>query len=54
MKIFSTVSGGCSGQAGLDAAQAQKPVEGTHRVCPCSNAARGNTGVRLHIGTDQI
>ncbi|ANF58731.1 organic hydroperoxide resistance protein [Halotalea alkalilenta] len=34
---------------GLDEADAQKLVEATHRVCPYSNATRGNVDVRLHV-----
>jgi len=34
---------------GLDEAQAQQLVETTHRVCPYSNATRGNVDVRLHV-----
>lgn len=34
---------------GLEQADAQRLVEATHRVCPYSNATRGNVDVRLHV-----
>ncbi len=34
---------------GMNEADAQKLVAATHRVCPYSNATRGNIDVRLHI-----
>lgn len=34
---------------GLDEEQARQLVEATHRVCPYSNATRGNVDVRLHV-----
>jgi len=34
---------------GLSGADAHKLVEATHRVCPYSNATRGNIEVRLHV-----
>jgi len=35
---------------GLDAAVAQKAVEEAHKVCPYSNATRGNVDVRVSAG----
>ena len=34
---------------GLSQADAQALVEATHRICPYSNATRGNVDVRLHV-----
>jgi osmotically inducible protein OsmC len=34
---------------GLPEAQARELVDATHRVCPYSNAVRGNVEVRLHV-----
>jgi osmotically inducible protein OsmC len=34
---------------GLPEAEARELVEATHRVCPYSNATRGNVDVRLHV-----
>lgn len=34
---------------GLDEAEAYKLIEATHKVCPYSNATRGNVDVRLHV-----
>jgi osmotically inducible protein OsmC len=34
---------------GLPEAQARQLVDATHRVCPYSNATRGNVEVRLHV-----
>ena len=34
---------------GLPEAEARELVEATHRVCPYSNATRGNIEVRLHV-----
>lgn len=34
---------------GMDKAQAQALVEKAHKVCPYSNATRGNIEVRLHV-----
>lgn len=34
--------------AGLNEADARKLVEATHKVCPYSNATRGNIDIRLH------
>lgn len=36
---------------GLDQADAQALVEAAHRICPYSNATRGNVDVRLHVTT---
>ena len=34
---------------GLDQADAQRLVEAAHKICPYSNATRGNVDVRLHV-----
>jgi lipoyl-dependent peroxiredoxin len=34
---------------GLPEAEARELVEATHRICPYSNATRGNVDVRLHV-----
>ena len=34
---------------GLPDADARELVQATHRVCPYSNAVRGNVDVRLHV-----
>lgn len=34
---------------GLDQADAQALVDAAHKVCPYSNATRGNVDVRLHV-----
>jgi len=34
---------------GLDETEAHKLIEATHKVCPYSNAVRGNVDVRLHV-----
>ncbi|ASL40342.1 MULTISPECIES: organic hydroperoxide resistance protein [Acetobacteraceae] len=34
---------------GLNEAEAHKLIEATHKVCPYSNATRGNVDVRLHV-----
>lgn len=35
--------------SGIDEAQAQELIEATHKVCPYSNATRGNVDARLHV-----
>lgn len=35
--------------SGIDEAQAQELVEAAHKVCPYSNATRGNVDARLHV-----
>jgi len=35
---------------GLPEEQARTLLEATHRICPYSNATRGNVDVRLHLG----
>lgn len=34
---------------GLEQADAQRLVEAAHKICPYSNATRGNVDVRLHV-----
>ena len=34
---------------GLDQADAQRLAEAAHKICPYSNATRGNVDVRLHV-----
>ena len=34
---------------GLEHADAQRLVEAAHKICPYSNATRGNVDVRLHV-----
>lgn len=36
---------------GLEQKQAEDLVEKAHKVCPYSNATRGNVDVRLHVST---
>ena len=36
---------------GLEQADAQRLVEAAHKICPYSNATRGNVDVRLHVTT---
>ncbi len=35
--------------SGIDDAQAQELIEAAHKVCPYSNATRGNVDARLHV-----
>ena len=35
--------------SGIDETKAQELVEAAHKVCPYSNATRGNVDARLHV-----